>query len=255
MTGILRTEGKGVVVWTIDHAAKRNALDVALCQSLAEALAAAPGAGTRAIVLTGAGDRAFSAGFDVDALVDGAAVQRAFTGLMDAVAASPAPIVCALNGPAYGGGLELAAACDIRIAHPGVKLLMPPARLGIVYGERGLARFSALVGESRARRMFLAAETVDAETAARWGLVDEVVAADALLPRARDRAAEIAALAPLAVQGMRRAFEALLRRRAELAEADRRLIEKLRAEAWSSEDAGEGRAALAARRPPVFKGR
>src|SRR5262249_3569236 len=144
---------------------------------------------------------------------------------------------------------------DIRIAHAGVKLLMPPARLGIVYAEWGLARFSALVGESRARRMFLAAETVDAETAARWGLVDEVVAADELLPRARDRAAEIAALAPLAGQGMRRTFEALLRRRAELAEEDRRLIERLRAEAWGSDDAAEARAAFASRRPPVFQGR
>src|SRR5215470_3828611 len=253
---MLRTEGSGgVVVWALDNPAKRNALDIALCKQLGEALGAAPAEGARAIVLTGAGDRAFCAGFDVGALGDAASVQRAFSGLMDAMSASPVPIVCALNGPAYGGGLELAAACDLRLAHPGVKLLMPPARLGIVYGERGLARFSALVGESRARRMFLAAETVDAETAARWGLVDEVVAADALLPRARDRAAEIAALAPLAVQGMRRAFEALLRRRAELAEEDRSTIERLRAEAWSSEDAGEGRAALAARRPPVFKGR
>lgn len=253
---MLRTEGSGgVVVWTLDNAAKRNALDLALCKQIGDALAAAPAAGTRAIVLTGAGDRAFSAGFDVGALGDPAAVQRAFSGLMDAMAGSPVPIVCALNGPAYGGGLELAAACDMRLAHPGVKLMMPPAKLGIVYSERGLARFSALAGESRARRMFLCAEVVDAETAARWGLVDDVVGDYELLPRARDRAADIAALAPLAVQGMRRAFEALIRRRAELAEVDRQLIDKLRAEAWSSEDAAEGRAALAARRPPVFKGR
>jgi len=98
---MLRTEGGGaVVVWTLDNAAKRNALDLAMCKQLVDALAAAPAAGARAIVLTGAGDRAFSAGFDVGALGDAAAVQRAFSGLMDAMSASPVPIVCALNGPA-----------------------------------------------------------------------------------------------------------------------------------------------------------
>jgi len=254
---MLRTEDSGgVAVWTIDHAAKRNALDVGLCRALIDALAAAPGAGVRAIVLTGAGDHAFSSGFDLEALADGAAAaEGAFTALIDAVAASPVPVVCALNGVAYGGGCELAASCDLRLAHPGVKLAMPPARLGIVYAARGLARFSALAGESRARRLFLCAETIDAETALRWGLVDELVGDYELLPRARDRAADIAALAPLAVQGMRRSFELLLARRAQLGAEDRALLEKLRAEAWASEDAAEARAAFAAKRKADFKGR
>lgn len=256
MPGTLRTEERGgVAVFTLENASKRNALDVTLCEKLVAALAAAPAAGTRAIVLTGAGDRAFSAGFDLAALSDGAQVERAFSALMDAVAASPVPIVCALNGQAVGGGCELAAACDLRLAHPGVKLALPPARLGIVYREQGLARFSALCGESRARRMFLCAEAVDAKTALAWGLVDEVVGDYELVPRAHDRAADIAALAPLAVQGMRRSFELLLARRAELDEAGRSLLGRLRAEAWSSEDAVEARAAIAEKRPAVFKGR
>jgi len=235
MAAELHRERAGrVLILTIDNPAKRNALDLGLCTALADALAQAPGGGALAVVLTGAGDRAFSAGFDLDALADPGRAEAAFGGLMDAVAGSALPIVCALNGPAFGGGCELAAACDLRVAHAGVKLGLPPARLGIVYSERGLARFSALVGESRARQLFLAARTVDAQAALAWGLVDEVV--EDVAARARARADEIAGLAPLAVQGMRRAFELLLARRAELAPEARTELDGLRRAAWTSAD-------------------
>ena len=229
MAAELHSERAGdVLVLTIDNPAKRNALDVGLCAALAAALAA-PG-DARAVVLTGAGDKAFSAGFDLAALDQPERAESAFRGLIDAVAASKLPIVCALNGGAFGGGCELAATCDLRVGHVGVKLGLPPAKLGIVYAERGLARFAALVGESRARQLFLAARTLDAATALAWGLLDEI--AEDSRARARAWAAEIATLAPLAVQGMRRAFELLLARRAALEPADSAELAALRGAAW-----------------------
>jgi enoyl-CoA hydratase/carnithine racemase len=123
-------------------------------------------------------------------------------------------VVCALGGAAFGGGCELAASCDVRVAHAGVQLGMPPAKLGIAYPARGLARFAALCGESRARELFLAARTIDAETARAWGLVDHLVPAADVLPRAHELAGEIAALVPGAVAAMRATFERMIKARA-----------------------------------------
>jgi enoyl-CoA hydratase len=198
-----------IEVFEISNPAKRNALDGAMCARIAEWVGGLAGRGVRAGVLVGdPAGRAFSAGFDLDALGDLAAAAAAFDALVRAVAESAVPLVAALNGPAIGGGCELAATCDLRVAHAGVKLGMPPARLGIVYPTRGLARFAALCGESRARQLFLLARTVDAAEAHRWGLVDFLVDEADVRPRAEALATEIAALAPHAVQGMRRLFEA-----------------------------------------------
>jgi enoyl-CoA hydratase len=249
----LRRERQGdVVILTLDRPQKRNALDPELCDDLAAGLADAVRAAARAVVLTGAGDRAFCAGFDLQALQPGG--EHAFDALIDAVVACPLPIVAALQGAAFGGGCELAATCDLRVAHEGVELAMPPARLGIVYAARGLARFSALVGESRARQLFLLARTIDARTAFAWGLVDELVAPEDVGARALALATEMAALAPLAVQGMRRTFEILLRQRTAFAPEEAAEVEKLRQDAVDSADLREALQAFGERRAPVFRG-
>jgi enoyl-CoA hydratase/carnithine racemase len=250
-----RREGD-VAILTLSNLEKRNALDPSLCEAIVRAIGGLAAGGVRAAVLTGAGDRAFSAGFDLTTSPAGQPVgEFVFDAMIDAVAASSVPIVAALNGMAFGGGCELAATCDLRIAHPGCKLAMPPAKLGIVYAARGLARFSALCGESRARAMFLGARTVEAEEALRWGLCDELVAPEEVLPRALARAWEMAALAPLSVQAARAAFEGLLRARAQLSAEDAAVLEGRRAAAWRSEDAAEARLAFAEKRPPTFHGR
>ncbi len=257
MPGTLGTTRRGdVLVLELQNPDKRNALDPALCDALTAALRD-PG-DARAIVLSGAGEKAFSAGFDLEALpAPGEPMPRdPFEGLLDAVSASDLPIVAALRGVAMGGGLELAAACDLRVGHPELKLAMPPARLGIIYSPRGLARFSALCGESRARRLFLTACTLDGAEAHRIGLCDELVPAGEVLPRALAMAAEIAALAPLAVQGMRRVFETLCRARLEaLDPVDLEAIARLRAASFASADHAEARRAFADKRAPRFSGR
>lgn len=236
--GTLLLEDAGPVAFlTISNPAKRNAIDPPLCDALAAAIAALPGRGVRAAVLRGdPAGRAFSAGFDLDALAGAAgdpdAAERIFDCVLDALAACPVPLVAELNGAAIGGGCELAAACDLRVAHPTVKLGLPPARLGIVYPTRGLARFAALCGESRARQLFLLARTVLAEEAHEWGLVDFLVPEAETGTRARALAEELAALSAPAVQGMRLSFEALLRRRAALEGPDAEAVANARRQAW-----------------------
>jgi len=258
--GELLTEWRGhVLVLTLSNPSKRNALDPALCNALAEAVRGMAEQEVRCAVLTADGDKAFCSGFDITALPSQSGLQdlggNPFDPLIEAVAASSVPVVAALNGSAFGGGCELAATCDLRVGHAGVKLAIPPAKLGIVYAARGLARLSALVGESRAREMFLAARTVQAHEAAQWGLIDYIVEADQVLPRALEIAEGIAALAPLAVQGMRRSFEALMSQRASLDPETSAELDRLRLAAFASEDGAEARAAFAEKRTPRFSGK
>jgi len=242
-----------VALFTLSNPAKRNALDPPMLAALVDGMRAAAAGGARAAVLTGEGDRAFSAGFDFAALAalpaEGPSAHPLAAALAE-VSSGALPTVAALNGAAVGGGCELAAACDLRVAHDGVTLAMPPVRLGLVYDPRGLARFVALVGMSRARELFLTAQPVDAARALAWGLVDRVVPAGEVLPTALALAEEMARGAPLAVSGTRRIFEKMLGSLDGDVEAA-----TIVAGAWRSEDAAEARAAIAARRPPTFRGR
>jgi enoyl-CoA hydratase/carnithine racemase len=242
---------------TLANESKRNALDPTMLAALCEALARLPDEGVRAVVLTGAGDRAFSAGYDIAALERAAAstdedAHNPLAPALAAIARGPLPVVAALNGLAIGGGCELAATCDLRVAHAGVTLAMPPARLGIVYAPDGLARFVALIGMAHTRELFLTAQPVAAERALAWGLVDRVVAPAEVLPTARELAAEIARGAPLAVRGTRRILEELI---PSLTADAAREIDLLRREAWRSADAAEARTAFREKRPPRFTGR
>lgn len=255
MSGALAVEKRdAVAVLTIVNPKKRNALDPPLLDALTAALAQLPGEGVRAAVLTGEGDAAFSSGYDIAALPDADAppadhpLERALRAITDGAL----PIVAALNGVAIGGGCELAATCDLRVAHPAVALMMPPVKLGLIYAPRGLARFVALIGASRTRELFLTAAPVAAERALAWGLVDRVVPAAEVLPAALALAAEMARHAPLAIRGTRRALELLL---ADLPPEAAAEVAALQRAAWTSEDAREARAAFREKRPPKFTGR
>ena len=171
---------------------------------------------------------------------------------LSAIADGPLPVVAALNGAAIGGGCELAATCDLRVAHDAVTLTMPPVRLGLVYAATGLRRFIALCGLSRTRELFLTAAPLPAARALGWGLVDRVVERHEVMPTALALATEMARGAPLAVSGTRRALELLL---PSLAASDAAELDRLMQEAWMSEDAAEARAAFREKRKPQFKGR
>jgi enoyl-CoA hydratase/carnithine racemase len=252
MPGTLRVEKNGnLALLTFANPNKRNALDPALLHALVEAVTGLPSQGVRAAVLTAEGD-IFSSGYDIQAL-EGAApedrhaqpLQRAISALID----GPLPVVAALPGLAIGGGCELACACDLRVAHAGVALQMPPVRLGLVYPAAGLRRFLALIGASRTREMFLTAAKIPADRALTWGLVDRVVPADQVLACATELATEIAVGSPQAVRGMRRLLSQL---QPPLPPATDDALEQLVRAAFDSDDAVEARRAFRERRPPRF---
>jgi enoyl-CoA hydratase len=165
----------------------------------------------RAIIITGAGERAFIAGADIKEMQTKTPLEaRAFAALGQAVCAAieraPQPTIAAVNGFALGGGCEIALACDIRLAAAGAMLGQPEVGLGIFPSWGGTQRLPRLVGAGIAKELIFTGQRVTAEEALRIGLVNAVYPADELLPQARDLAAQIAAQAPL---GVRHAKEAI----------------------------------------------
>lgn len=258
-TGRVLVEPAGpLLTLRISNPERANALDDEILDQLETVLAGPEIEAARVVLLTGAGDRAFSAGVaidpgDADEQIE--CLKRREASLARAAAAierAPRPVVAVVNGAAMGGGLELAAACDWRIASPAARFAMPPGRLGVVYLARGLRRFVALVGTAHAQELFLTARVMRPEEALRIGLVNEIVPADRLWERATEVALAVAELAPVAVAGMRATIHAIAA--GESPEGVEKLNERWRDEAYGSSDLIEGLAAFAERRAPRFTG-
>jgi enoyl-CoA hydratase/carnithine racemase len=257
----IRIEDRGLVrVLTFSNEAKRNALDFRALDELGVACAAVARDGVRCLLLRGAGEEAFSSGFDLSELdtlsARGERPDEAVERAAEALEAVPCPTVAFLNGGAFGGGFELAATCDLRVAREDVLLGLPPAKLGVVYPEGGLRRFLALVGSARTRELFFVGRPIRADVALAWGLVNRVVQAEGAEAAAQALAEEIALNAPLAVQGMKRILRLLESTHERgLADGERTEIADLRRRAFESDDIREGRLAFQERRPPRFAGR
>lgn len=245
----------GVALLRLARPAKRNALDAAMVAALhAACVALDRDDGVRCVILTGT-DRAFCAGGDIDAW--GALSPRDFAwrwvrdghGAFDALARLRQPVVAALNGHALGGGLELAACADVRVAEEQVKIGQPEPGLGVVAGWSGTQRAVRRFGANVVRRMTLFGEVFGAEEARRLGLVDHVVGAGESLGRARELAAAAAARGPLAVQLSKLTINA-----AEGEERERALDLLAGGVAAHSADLREGVAAFRAKRAPDFSG-
>lgn len=258
MPGVVHVEepAPGVARLVLSNPDKRNALDRTLCESLRFALERLD---ARCVVLTGEG-RAFCAGYDIAELLgegydDGADAHHPFPAALAAIEAYPYPVVAALNGATIGGGLELAIACDLRIAAGTVQLGMPPAKLGVVYATAGLNRFLSTIGAARTRELFLTGRRIDAATAERWGLVNEVAEAEALPDAALQLAIEIAANAPLSLRGNKAGIRALVAAGGQLDAATASALEAERRRAFASEDLREGLQAFGEKRSPVWRDR
>jgi enoyl-CoA hydratase/carnithine racemase len=248
---------EGVVRLTISNPAKRNALDHAILDALTEA--ARTHAEARCLILTGAHGM-FSAGYDIGDIPDDVFAERAeklvahpFTAALDALEACDAPIVAALPGHTIGGGLEMALCCDFRIAADGIKLGMPPAKLGLVYSHVGLRRFVQAIGAPRTRELFLLGRNVDAGTALAWGLVNRVE--EDVEAASLELAGELVANAPLSIRGNKRILRELLAADVRLAEEVEAELIALREASFVSEDMREGVRAFAEKRPARWQGR
>lgn len=236
---------------TLNRPERHNAIppaEVPALQALILEAAARPGA--RVLILTGAGEKTFCAGADLDGVGEHDWTDNPFERLCDAIEDLPLPTICALNGGVYGGGVDLALACDFRVGADGMRMFAPPAKLGIQYHPSGLRRAATRIGLGPAKRLFLAAETMDADELHRIGFLDYRVAPGQVIARARALAEQLAGLAPLSVAGMKQTLNEIARGRLDEAGARERMRQS-----FLTEDFAEARRAAAAKRPPQFKGR
>jgi enoyl-CoA hydratase len=251
-----RDDGIGVI--TFNRPASRNALTFAMYDRLAEvcrAVTANPDVG--ALVVMGAGGRAFAAGTDISSFRDirepgdALAYEQRINEVLDAVECCPVPTIAALAGACTGGGAAIAAACDLRIATRDLKFGFPIAKtLGNCLSSASLARLAALIGAGRTREILFTARLIGAEEALAIGLASEVVDDfQAVQTRALDLARTLAGHAPLTLRATK---EALRRLRLRTAEADDHDLITL---CYMSEDFREGQAAFLEKRPPAWKGR
>ena len=246
-----------IAVLTIDRQEKLNALDQQVTEEIGQALLELEAEGPRAIIVTGAGERAFVAGADISAMSSMSPLEaKRFSEIGHAAMAlldrSPVPTIAAVNGYALGGGCEVAIACDVRIAAENATFGFPEVSLGILPGMGGTQRLPHLVGPGFAKELIFTGRRIGAEEAREIGLVNRVVPRGEALGAARELAAEIAANGPLAVRHAKAATNRAL---------DADLIGGLEYEAdqfallFATEDASEGMNAFGEKREPEFEGR
>jgi enoyl-CoA hydratase len=246
-----------VAVLIIDRQEKLNALDRQVVEEIGQALLELESEGPRAIIVTGAGERAFIAGADIRAMSIMEPLEaKRFSEIGHAAMAlldrSPIPTIAAVNGYALGGGCEVAIACDIRIAAENATFGFPEVGLGILPGMGGTQRLPRLIGPALAKELIFTGRRISAEEARELGLVNRVVAEGEALNAARELAAEISTNGPLAVRHAKAAANRSL---------DVDLISGLEFEAdqfallFATEDAREGMNAFGEKRKPAFEGR
>lgn len=241
-----------VATLTLNRPEKLNSVTPEMSDALVELIEWADAAEEiRALVLTGAGSRSFCAGSDIRSL-DKYATPWEFrnrTDYCDAIRAARKPVVAAVNGYAFGGGLETAMSCDIRIAARTASFAAPEIKLGWIGGGGMAAFLTQSAGSSNAALMLMTGDPVDAETALRWGLVSELTDGEALLGRAQGIARVIASRPPIAAE----TAKANLRAAVNMTQDEAIRYERdLQTVAFATEDATEGRAAFAAKRAGVF---
>lgn len=252
---VVSQQHDGIATITVNRPKALNALDSGVLDALRQRI---EGLGTdvRAILLTGAGDKAFVAGADIAQMVDmdadaaeafGRRGQQAFQALAD----FPGPTVAAINGFALGGGLELAMACDILVAADTAKLGLPETTLAVIPGFGGTQRLPRRVGLGQAKKLVFTGEMIGAQEALRIGLVDQVTEPDALIPICKKILEKALRNGPLAVQHAKRVIDQGI----EMPLEDALSLEASAfGEVFGTGDQKEGMQAFLEKRRPVFRG-
>ena len=254
---LLHTEGH-VATITMRNEGRFNAMSMAMWLQLRETLDALDVEPTvRAVILRGDGDKAFVSGADIsefgekrDDPASVAVYDAAVANAQGALAGFRCPVIAAISGICYGGGLGLVMACDLRYAAPNAKFRMPAARLGLGYAYAGIKRMVAILGIAKASEVFYTANVYTAADALRLGLVSSMT--DDVFATAAETAAVIASNAPLTIRAGKQAFNALL---SGGSHDDLAAVDEAVKACFKSEDYAEGRAAFAEKRVPIFNAR
>ena len=242
---------------TINNERRRNALELAMWRAIPQRIAeASADPEIRVVVLEGAGQLAFSAGADISEFAtirsskkDVAAYEHAVEAALEAVANCPKPTIAAIRGICFGGGFELALACDLRIADDGAKFRMPGTRLGLGYAYSAVEMFVARLGQAATAEILFTGEAFDAGSALRLGVIQKVHPTQVFEAK-RDALLEtISTNAPLTLMAAKRALVELSRPHTERNTA---AVDALVAACFASPDYAEGRAAFAEKRQPLF---
>jgi len=255
--GAIRLDVEGdIATVLLDRPDKLNALTPEMLESLGAAITTVASSDARVVLVRGAGQRSFCVGADINRFAGLTAVQmwRDWTALghrvFDGLAGLRQPTVAVIHGPAFGGGLELALACDFRVVAAEAQLGLPEVGLGTVPGWGGTERLTELVGRARAKEVMLTRRFLDADTALAWGVATVVAPADVLQTTVDDLVARLSAGAPGAVQLAKQLIDAAADG------APSRVLESLGGGLSSAtEDLREGVAAFQQRRDPAFRGR
>ncbi|MEO1775098.1 MAG: enoyl-CoA hydratase [Pseudomonadota bacterium] len=257
MGELLHEVADGIATVTFNRPDSRNAMTFAMYEGLAEICGAVPTDGSvKAVILAGAGGRAFAAGTDMtqfrafNAPEDALAYEHKMDGVLEAVERCPVPTIAAITGACTGGGAAIAAACDLRLCDARLKFGFPIARtLGNCLSVSNLSRLSALLGAGRTREILFTARLIEAAEAEHIGLVMEVLESpEAVIARARALAETLSGHAPLTLRATK---EAMRRARIEGPRAEDGDLVTL---CYMSEDFKQGIEAFLAKRPPVWKG-
>lgn len=241
MSDTLTTARDGdVVTLTLTRPDRRNALNTELCRALLTEAQFAVDSGARAIVVTGEGS-AFCAGADLNGVYGDEFIEALYA-MLHGFAELPIPIVAAVNGPAIGAGTQLAIACDLRVVDQTARFAVPTARNGMAVDAWTIRTLADLAGAGRARRVMLAADTIDRDEALLCGLADR----PGTLADAQSWAAEIATLAPLTLAHNKLVVNG---------STDDERIARSFTDVWASEDVREAATARLEKRTPVFQGK
>ncbi|MCR4441301.1 MAG: enoyl-CoA hydratase-related protein [Peptococcaceae bacterium] len=253
---ILLEKENGIAVLTINRPEVRNALNKETVQEIRQAVAEVrEDESVRVLIVTGAGDKAFVAGADLNSLQKRGMVETLANEnqlALSELAGLEKPVIAAVNGFALGGGCELAMACDIRIASENAKFGQPEPGLGFLPGAGGTQRLPRLVGAAKAKELIFTGELIDAREAEKIGLVNKVVPQEELMKAAREMAEKIMKKGPLAI----RMAKLVIDKGMDVDLASALLLERVgQTVLFGSEDRKEGISAFFEKRPPEFKGK
>lgn len=257
MTGELRVSIEdGVCTMTIDNPGKRNALSYEIIEAIGDEFLALDGRDdVVVVVLRGARDKAFSAGFDltIDRTNQTEEEKALWPRMIDAVKSYDYPTIAMINGHTYGGAMELMSSCDLRVGVTEAEFGITPARLGIVYSGDAIGAVMNLIGPAKTKELLFTAEPFGAEHAAEIGLLNYAVTRDELEERTYSLAETMAKNAPNSLKYMKEIVHTLEEKQA-MTDAERKWVQRIRDESFKSEDHKEGVAAFNEGRDPDFSG-